>query len=367
MRKRFLLPLIGLFVLTSCQTISKTEVHKKVIVTEASEVEVIEIKNDIASVYKDVYDSCVGIYVKDSTGEGSGSGVIYKYDEATQTYYVVTNSHVVKDMTTVKVFDGDSIYYSANVLGYDTLNDVAVITFTTDMLGENRSFKPINFFKEEYEDLVTVGQSAIVVGCPLGLSNYNHLSVGVVSLVQTNRIFTDATVNPGNSGGGLFNMAGRLIGLINSKTVWTTQTENGVTQEMPVEGMGYAIPLNVLKKCILDIESIEGAVTRNRFGMYVTMVNSLLGDENYETYKEYLPEGEEAHAYVVVKSFIDGSKAKECGVKEGDVILKINDISVKTNNELSSVFDLVSPDEDVKLTIYRSSLQEVIEITVSWK
>ena len=367
MKKRYLISLLSCFLLASCQVVSKTEVHKKVIVTEADEVEVIEIRNDISKVYKEAYKSSVGIYGTNDLGASTGSGVIYKYDNNTKTYFVVTNAHVVKDITTVKVFDGDSIYYPAEIIGSDSQNDVAVITFTTDLLGETREFKALDFMDSEILDEVTIGQTALAIGCPLDINNYNHLSVGVVSEVSGKKIFTDATVNPGNSGGGLYNMAGRLIGLINSKTVWTTQTEDGITSQMPVEGMGYAIPLDIVKKCIKDIEELKGEITRNRFGMYVTMVNALLADENYEEYKAYLPEGEEQHAYVVVKSFVEGSKGKEAGLQVGDVILKINGVSVKTNNDISKVFDVVNPNDDVTLTIYRASEAKTLDIVVSWK
>jgi serine protease Do len=252
------------------------------------------------------------------------------------------------------------------VLGYDKTNDVAVITFTTDILGEERTFTPITLMDQEYEDLVTVGQTALVLGCPLSLENYNHLSVGTVSQVEEKRIYTDATVNPGNSGGGMFNMEGRLIGLINSKTVWTTQTEDGITSQLPVEGMGYAITLDVVKNCITEIEENGGEITRHVFGMYVTMVNSLLGDQNYLDYKQYLPEGEGQYAYVVIKSFLEGSVAEAQGLRVGDVILKFNGETVKVNNDISNLLTLVSPNEDVILTIYRSSEEKVMDVTITW-
>ena len=207
--------LVCVFVLASCNLFGSTEKEPTEI---EKEIPIVEIQSTITEVYNTASKGCVGIYATDGEMASSGSGVVYKNDEANSLYYVVTNSHVIEDMKTFKVFRGKSNYYEAKVVGNDVSNDLAVLTFSLDLFGGDVYVHDIFNYKEE---IVSVGQTALVIGCPLGLDNYNTLSTGVVSMVNKTTIMTNAEMNPGNSGGGLFNAAGRLIGINTEKQVYT--------------------------------------------------------------------------------------------------------------------------------------------------
>ena len=141
------------------------------------EVNIIEIQNNITETYKRISQGCVGIYASDSLGTSSGSGVVYKEDNGK--YYVVTNCHVVEGKSTVRVYRGGSKYYRATVVGKDAKNDIAVLTFSLDLLGGDPVF--VNDIFSYDEEIVSVGQTVLAIGCPLGLDNFNTLTTGVVS------------------------------------------------------------------------------------------------------------------------------------------------------------------------------------------
>lgn len=166
---------------------------------------------------------------------GAGSGVIISSDGI-----IVTNNHVVSGASSIKVSLSDGTEYPAKVIGTDSDTDIAVIKIEAADL-------PFALLGDS--DTITVGQEVLAVGNPLGelggtvtngiisaLSREVSISGSVMTLIQTN-----AEVNPGNSGGGLFNMRGELIGVVNAKS---TSTSSGIS----VEGIGFAIPSNTVAK-----------------------------------------------------------------------------------------------------------------------
>ena len=360
-KKLLLLPFLVMpLFLTSCNVGIRQKTITNVVVVDGEEIETMRIHNSISDVYKEASKSCVGVYTKSEKTISTGSGVIYK--KVGSIYYVVTNQHVIKGQTDFKIFDGDKTYYQATLVGSDSTNDIAVLTFDTDIYGEKREFKPLNIFDEELEDIPTVGQTVIAIGCPLDIENYNSVTAGIVSRYTTERITTDCALNPGNSGGGLFNINGKLLGICNSGMVWTN-TEDG---QIPVEGEGYAISNYIVKKCITDIENAKGEIVRPVLGITVTTVNSMVGGENYIAVKDYLPLGEEDIAYTVVLSVVYDSLAYEAGILANDVILEINDTKITKTTDIGSILHLANKGDVIKLKIYRKGAQElqIVEITV---
>lgn len=344
-----------IFTLTGCnnKTIGRVE----------DEPDYVQLKGDVYTVYNEAKKGCIGVFSQVSDGYASGSAVIYKYENGT--YYAVTNHHVIENATLVKAYLGNNYYFEANVLGYDEKNDIAVITFKIESKYlEKNIFKlvPHNIFNYEYEDLVEIGQNVLAIGCPLGLENYNNLSTGVISDVKDNQITTDATLNPGNSGGGLFNISGRLIGIVNAKEVWRT-TETG---QIPVEGRGYAIPLKTVKKCITDIEKYGGEIQRPVLGVYSASVNILLPEnENLAKFQDYLPNDIDRIFFVVVDSFSsDDSVAKKYGLQINDVILNVDNVEITSLYTISYVLMLKTMDDSIVLTVYRKTTNSISDITV---
>lgn len=345
MKKKLLVLLLLPLLLVGCSLFEDDEKEPTEIEKEPT---IIEIQNEITEVYKTIESGCVGIYATNETSGSTGSGVVYK--ENNGLYYVITNYHVIEDMSAVKVFRGGSKYYKANVVGYDSKNDLAVLTFSLDLFGGSSIYIQDIFSYEE--EIVSVGQTVLAIGCPLGLENYNTLTTGVVSRVTKSQVQTNAEINPGNSGGGLFNLSGRLIGINTEKEVYTQGDVGGTTTNIPVEGLGYAISLDVVKKCIKDIENKQGPVGRPLLGITVTAVNRYISSEELV---ELLPNSVD-EALVVIE--VANGAGKNAGIKVNDVILTADGYTISTLDDLSYYLNLKNIDETFVLELYNGALTE---------
>ena len=343
MKKRLLIVILFSLLLVGCNlfpdnTKEPTEIEK--------EPTIVEIQNEITEIYKTIETGCVGIYASNGDSGSTGSGVIYK--EANGLYYVITNYHVIEDMNAIKVFRGGSKYYKANVVGYDIKNDLAVLTFSLDLFGGATIYVQDIF---SYDDeITTVGQTVLAIGCPLGLENYNTLTTGVVSRVTNSYVQTNAEINPGNSGGGLFNLSGRLIGINTEKEVYTQGEMNGSVTNIPVEGLGYAISLNVIRKVVSDIERKNGVVERPLLGITVSAVNRYISSQDLV---KLLPNSID-EALVVVE--VGNGSAKTAGIKVNDVILKVDGQVVNKLEDLSYYLNLKNINDNFVVELYNSTL-----------
>ncbi len=321
------------------------------------EKEIVEIESTVSETYKKISTGCVGIYATSGDSGSVGSGVVYK--EESGLYYVVTNNHVIEGMKNVRVYRGGSKYYKATVIGTDPKNDIAVITFSLDLFGGAEVYVQDIFHYDE--EIISVGQSVMAIGCPLGLENFNTLTTGVVSRVTKREIQTNAEINPGNSGGGLFNFAGRLIGINTTKEVYTQSNEGGVMIDIPVEGLGYAISLSVVKKCITDIENKKTVLTRPLLGISILPVNRYLLSKEAEEYVSFFPNTIEEG--IIVTAVHDGA-AKKAGLLVHDIILMANSSEIITANDLSNTLNLSLAGDLFVLDVYRPSEQKTISINV---
>lgn len=356
----FLVAITSMISLSSCTSTGE-------IIKISDEVEYTQIENSITEVYEKVSKGCVGIVVSDDAGAATGSGVIYSYDSEKDMYYVVTNAHVVEGMTKCNIFFGEGRYNSAEIVGYDSKNDIAVVTFQLDLLnmGLKDTIYVNDIYNYEDNDLVKVGQTALAIGCPLGINNYNILTTGVVSSVDSYQISVDAALNPGNSGGGLFNLAGRLIGINTEKEVWTQSSdESGAEETIPVEGRGYAMSLKVVKECIDDILRENGVVERPRFGMTVITLNIMYGD--ISEYEGYFTQKEGVYEYFLVTDFELSSAAKDAGLKINDQLVSINNSPINSISDISNVLNFAVMSDKIELGLYRKGTGN-LTVTVSFK
>jgi serine protease Do len=355
----FIFSIVSILSLTSCLSLGGNTDNPSQIEKEPN---IVQIQNDITAIYEQAAKGCVGIYGTSKDSAAGGSGVIYK--EVDGTYYVVTNAHVIEEMTKVQIYLGGVKYYNAKVVGKDAKNDIAVLTFSLDLFGGEVYVHDIFNYPEEQ---VKVGQTTLAIGCPLELDNFNILTTGVVSKVTYSKIMTNAELNPGNSGGGLFNLSGRLIGINTEKQVWTTSTnEYGQSEQIPVEGVGYAVSLDVVKKCITDIETKGGNIERPLMGVTVTAINTYI--QSQSEYIQYLPKG--AEFGIVVIEVSNDSAAGNAGVFKYDVITKIDGKPITSMNDISDALNSKLMSDTVTLTIYRhlaGSANKEIEITVSFQ
>ena len=270
-----------------------------------------------------------------SVSTSAGSGVIFSQDG-----YIVTNEHVIdglvdEDSIRVKLYNGQE--YPAKLIGYDNRTDLAVLKIDEDNLAY-ASFVD--------SSQLMLGQDAIAIGNPLGLGI--SVSNGIVSALEkeiyVNNIYmtviqTNAAVNEGNSGGGLFDINGDLIGIVNAKKPSSFTTS--------VEGMGYAIPANTVVKIIDEI--VENGYVKDR---------ASLGVRVYISSSYYSSDG------VLISEIIEGGSAKEAGLEAGDVIIAIDDTEIKTYADLSKVLDAKSVGDLVKVKVIREEKEVSFDVTL---
>jgi len=262
--------------------------------------------------------------------QGGGSGIIISNDG-----YILTNNHVVEKANQVTVTLHDKRQFDANVIGTDPLTDLAVIKIDADNL-------PSAFLGDS--EKIKVGQWVMAIGNPLALSS--TVTAGIVSATGRNIniirdsygvenfIQTDAAINPGNSGGALVDLTGSVIG-VNSAIA-----TNGMTQSYI--GYGFAIPINLAKAVSNDLIA-NGKVSRGYIGVSITEVDAATAKAL--GMKE--PKG------VIVQELVKGGAAEKEDIKEGDIILKVDDREVNQANQLQSIVASKRTGTKVKLNIYR--------------
>lgn len=315
----------------------------------------------------DLYMQMFGGNLDNNTNNGSdsdlsiaseGSGVIYKKDG--NSAYVVTNNHVVDGASQIEIMLSDGTKVVGELVGTDTYSDIAVVKIASDKVTTVAEFAD--------SDKITVGETAIAIGSPLGTDYANSVTQGIVSslsrtvtmtndhgdTISTNAIQTDAAINPGNSGGALINIEGQVIGINSSKISSTSDSGSGNS----VEGMGFAIPANDVVKIINQLEA-NGKVIRPALG--ITMAN--LSDLSTTTISRLnIPTS--VTSGIVVASVQSGMPA-EGTLKKYDVITAIDDKDVSSTTDLQSVLYGHSTGDSIKVTFYRGTDKktETIKLT----
>ena len=294
--------------------------------------------------------SVVTVYVTDGSGSGSGSGVVVTDDG-----YVVTNNHVVTlDSTTttatVQVTTSDGTLYDATVVGTDPTSDLAVVKLT-DAAG----LTPATFADP---GTVQVGDLAVAIGAPLGLSN--TVTTGIVSALDRavatgsdtdttviDAIQTDAAINPGNSGGALVNAAGEVIG-INSAIATVAGSSGSQEPQSGNIGVGFAIPSDTAQRVASEIIS-SGAATHALLGVSAQTATA---------------DGSEVGQGAQVAQVASGGPAAGAGLRVGDVITAIGDRGITTSTELTAAVRGASPGDEVTLTVRRGSSTDTVDVTL---
>ncbi len=247
---------------------------------ESTYVSIEELENQVTDLYKDVHTSVIGVRSTSTEGSSTGSGVIYNLEG--NTYYAITNNHVIEDAPRGNVDIRINTEYKTEVevpgvvVGTDPLNDIAVVKFTYDG----------NLHVSEFAEKSTVSQGnfAVAIGSPLGFGYYNSLTLGVVSSFRifdayddgvdhgVKYIQHDAAINPGNSGGPLFNLSGQIIGINTLKN-----SSTGGDDSVSVEGMGFAIELADVLYSVYRIERDAGLITKEYGVQVVTTTSPVMG------------------------------------------------------------------------------------------
>lgn len=267
----------------------------------------------------------------------TGSGVIIDASG-----YIVTNNHVIKEAEEIEVTLYDNRTYQAAVVGTDPSTDLALL----QIQAEDLSVIPLG-----NSDNVMVGEWVLAVGNPFSLSS--TVTAGIVSAIGRNIdiiedqmpiesfIQTDAAVNPGNSGGALVNMQGELIG-INTAIATPTGT---------YAGYAFAVPVSIVEKVIQDLKNY-GMVQRGFLGIGMKELDGKLAKQLGVDITE---------GVLVVDAQVGGS-ARDAGIVNGDVIIKVNEQDTKNIAKLQEEISRFRPGDEIAITVHRKGFTRTFKV-----
>ena len=293
-------------------------------------------------------DAVCGIATEVTTnvfGQTASTAVVGSGFVLTEDGYVVTNNHVVEgtDNVSVKLHDGST--YPAEIIGGDSLSDVALLKIEAEGLSH---------VAVGDSDAIAVGEGCIAIGNPLGELTFTMTGGYVSALPREINISgkpismfqTDAAINAGNSGGPLFDMAGNVIGITSAKI-------SGITGSgASIEGVGFAIPINEALRVVYDLQEYGYVRGRAFLGVTVKELDAATAD----TYG--LPVGP------IVQSVVADSCADKAGIAVKDIILAFNGRMVQTYTQLMSALNKCSAGDEVTLRIYRAGAELDVTLTL---
>ena len=340
---------------TNTTTVSKTAVKNENSTTQAVD----KVKDAVVSVITYSANSQNSLFGSAETDtdtnteqvSSEGSGVIYKKEG--NFAYLVTNTHVISGAKKVDIRLADGTKVPGEIVGSDTYSDIAAVKIAADKVTTVAEFGD--------SDQLTVGETAIAIGSPLGSEYANTVTQGIVSslnrnvslksedgqAISTKAIQTDTAINPGNSGGPLINIQGQVIGITSSKIA-----TNGGTS---VEGLGFAIPSNDAINIINQLEK-NGKVTRPALGIQMVNLSNLSSSD-----LQRLNVPSSVTAGVVVRSVITSMPANG-HLQQYDVITKVDDKAISSTTELQSALYSHSIGDSMTITYYRNGKEETTTI-----
>ena len=280
-----------------------------------------------------------------------GSGVIYKKDG--EYAYIVTNTHVINGANKLDIRLADGTKVPGEIVGTDTYSDIAVVKISSEKVSAVAEFGD--------SSQLTVGETAIAIGSPLGSEYANTVTQGIISslnrtvslksedgqAISTKAIQTDTAINPGNSGGPLINIQGQVIGITSSKIA----TNGGNS----VEGLGFAIPSNDAIKIIEQLEN-NGKVTRPALGIQMVNLSNL---STTDLQKLKLPDS--ITSGVAVRS-VQSNMPANGHLEKYDVITKVDGNPITSATELQNALYSHSVGDEMTITYYRNGKEETTTI-----
>jgi len=287
-----------------------------------------KVYNDFFDMFNDLFNNPQ--YRYNTPVIATGSGVIISPDG-----YIVTNNHVVQEASKLEITLNDRRSFKAKVIGRDPTTDLALIKIDVDDLP---------YLVYGNSDNLKVGEWVLAVGNPFNLTS--TVTAGIVSAKARNInilgevsaiesfIQTDAVVNRGNSGGALVNTEGELIG-INAAIASNTGSYTGYS---------FAIPVNIVKKVIEDIRNY-GEIQRAYLGISFQEIDSKLAEEK----------GLSEVKGIYVQEVLEDGAASEAGIKQGDVIVSVNDVQINSKAALLETIGTQRPGDKVRVMVMRDN------------
>ena len=293
------------------------------------------------------YGSPYGGRQREYTQTGAGSGVIISEDG-----YIVTNHHVISGVDKITVFvmpeeeGAEEVTYEAKLIGSSESNDVAVLKIEAEGL---------NAATFGDSDQLEIGELAVAIGNPMG-NVHGSVTAGIISAkeqpltiddVTINAIQTDASINPGNSGGALFDSFGNVIGPVYAKS-----------SSVSIEGMGYAIPVNDIKKLVSNMinnpESVKAQTKGSQIMLGITII-----DVTEEMSKQYsMPMG------VYIREVAEFSAAERAGLMKGDIIVEFSGKPVTCADDLNAIKAEHTSGDVVAMKIDRNGRELTLDIVL---
>ena len=286
------------------------------------------------------------------TTTGSGSGIIISEDG-----YILTNNHVIKGATKIKVRLHDGTEYEAKVIGSDAKTDVGVIKV------EAKNLKPVVIGDSSK---LSVGDTAVVIGNPLGQLG-GTVTNGIISALERemniegtkmNLIQTNAAINPGNSGGGLFNANGELVGIVVAKS-----------SGLDVEGLGFAIPINDVTSIINDILQLGYVSGRPYLGVALSDSKQQTRESTGNSIFDYFYGNGGSFTTTTYGAYVtsveEGSAAEEAGIKVDDQIISIDEDMCNSSADVSSAIAEHKIGDKVKIVVVRNN--KMVNLTATLK
>lgn len=271
----------------------------------------------------------------DQPHKGQGSGVIAEFDGQ---QYIITNNHVIRHADEIRVEETDSRFFAAEVVGRDSLSDVAVLKIDAEdlpslTLGDSEQLRE--------------GEWVMAIGNPLGLAH--SVTMGAVSALGRKRfgaeygsfIQTDAALNMGNSGGALVNLRGELVGI---NTAISSNDGGNI-------GIGFAIPINLVKHVAEQLIE-HGEVRRGFLGVSIDNLEPLLAEAM----------GLDNTQGVLITGVSPDRAADKAGVKRDDIVLEVDGQPVHNAVGLRSLIGRTAPGVEVELLVLRDGEQKRIEV-----
>ncbi len=301
-----------------------------------------------AAVVQKVYSSVVEIttssvntsmFMPQQVLSGAGSGVIITTDG-----YIVTNHHVVDGASGIEVSLANGETYKAQLVASDAKTDLAVIKIeATDLNAAT--------FGDSSQ--LVVGQTVLAIGNPLG-SLGGTVTEGIISALDREitiekesmtLLQISAAVNPGNSGGGLFDEQGNLIGIVNAKVSTDSSGD-------PIEGLGFAIPANIARQ--VSGELMDHGYVTGRVALGVTLIH--IADERTAMMYRVSKTG------IYILQVESNSNASNAGLRSGDYLVRINDTDITSTQDVEKILEGISPGDTLQITIERGGQEKTVEV-----
>ena len=293
-----------------------------------------------------------------ATAKSLGSGVVYRFDQDANRYYLITNHHVIDGGDNYRIVFENNATVEATLHGFDQSADIAILSFSANQLNQTVIVSPL-----ASDDSAQPGDFLIAVGNPRGYSFYGSTTLGVVSGINRNvdgdffvaYLQHDASINSGNSGGPVYNLSGEVIGINVSKYV-----------SDDIEGMGFAIPIRLVKRLITLIESntMPDQTIKSTFGSLrdireikkeenTITVSSLVINEGLTLTNPTITLPEAIRNGLLVQTILASGSFQGTNITVGDLIAKVNDITIQSASDFyRTIYDQFIKGDQVSITYY---------------